>query len=195
LRKNLSPIESVDQLDSSENKTLNKKIVVAFLLGALSASAIFMLVQRNKSTSAAESVAVTSTAKIQSVVAPTAVAPSVAIPVPSMLMGDAKAGSIDTLTERLRARLEKEPNDVNGWVLLARSYHFLQRWDEAKAAFAKAKSLGYQGDEDQVPVGAEAAVGTGASGTADPVFEEIARAAQQRAAQLRPPPAATEASK
>ncbi len=108
-----------------------------------------------------------------------------------MPMGDGKAGSIDTLTDRLRARLEKEPNDVNGWVLLARSYHFLQRFDEAKAAFAKAKSLGYQGEEDQMPVSAD---NSGAAG-ADPVFESVARAAQQQAARLQQVPANTEAGK
>jgi predicted Zn-dependent protease len=168
---------------------LNKKTVVAFLAGVVTASVIFMLIQQYKSSSSLDSVAKVTAAPAQSSL-PTRAMPMPTMPVQmptqaattqSMPMGEAKAGSIDTLTEGLRARLEKEPNDVNGWVLLARSYHFLQRWDEAKTAFAKAKSLGYKGEEDQVPVNAAATENS----TPDPVFESVARAAQQQAAQLQ----------
>lgn len=56
-----------------------------------------------------------------------------------------KVASIDALVDGLRRRLEAEPNDVKGWVLLAKSYHHLQRWEDASDAFAKAKALGYEG--------------------------------------------------
>lgn len=56
------------------------------------------------------------------------------------------AGSIDQLLVGLRQRLEKEPNDVGGWVLLAKSYHHLDRWHEAEKAAAKARALGFKGD-------------------------------------------------
>jgi len=44
---------------------------------------------------------------------------------------------VDTLAQRLKTR----PDDAEGWVLLARSYRALQRWDEAAAAYAHATEL------------------------------------------------------
>lgn len=168
---------------------VNKNTVLAFLLGSVIAFAISQWLHSPQSSTLA-SLPAASMATANSATAHPLTQPS--MPAAVMPMGDAKAGSIDTLTDRLKARLEKEPNDVNGWVLLARSYHYLQRWDEAKAAFAKAKSLGYQGAEDQASVsadaGADAGAGVGAnSGAVDPVFESVARAAQQQAAQLQMP--------
>ncbi|HET8709863.1 MAG TPA: hypothetical protein VFM32_00700 [Spongiibacteraceae bacterium] len=84
-----------------------------------------------------------------------------------------KVDSVDVMIERLRARLEKEPNDVNGWVLLGRSYHYLERWDDAKAAFAKARALGYQGEMENVEPAA--AHGAAVRGSGDAVFEDIGR--------------------
>lgn len=55
---------------------------------------------------------------------------------------------VDDLVEPLRQRLLQHPEDVDGWVLLGRSYHFLQRWQEASAAFARARALGWQGDTE-----------------------------------------------
>jgi cytochrome c-type biogenesis protein CcmH/NrfG len=59
-----------------------------------------------------------------------------------------KLDSVDRMLDGLRSRLEKTPEDMDGWVLLAKSYHHLQRWSDATAALEKAKSLGYSG---QVP--------------------------------------------
>ena len=95
-----------------------------------------------------------------------------------------KVDSVDVMTERLRARLEKEPNDVDGWVLLGRSYHYLERWDDAKAAFAKARALGYKGDAeptaDESSATASPVITTGAatSGGGDAVFADIGRVAE-----------------
>lgn len=174
---------------------MNRKLVLAFLLGAVVASVVSVLIQSQKSP------AVSAPAVAANPAHPVMPLPATAMPATTMLAatmsstamptGDGKAGSIDTLTERLRARLEKEPNDVNGWVLLARSYHYLQRWDEAKAAFAKAKSLGYLGDEDQAPVNEGAATAVNSNGgTPDPVFESVARTVQQQSSQLNTPPVA-----
>ena len=82
-----------------------------------------------------------------------------------------KVDSVEVMVERLRARLEKEPNDVNGWVLLGRSYHYLERWDDAKAAFEKARALGYQGEMDDAS--SDAAHGAAMQGNGDAVFEDI----------------------
>ena len=106
------------------------------------------------------------------------------------VMPTQKVDSVDVMTERLRARLEKEPNDVNGWVLLGRSYHYLERWDDAKAAFAKARALGYQGDTETdtkaeskttEAAGDSATAATAAtSDSSDAVFADIGHVAQNR---------------
>ena len=57
-----------------------------------------------------------------------------------------KAASIDVLAERLKSRLQTEPDDLNGWVLLAKSYHFLGHKEDANWALSEAKSRGYSGD-------------------------------------------------
>ena len=168
---------------------INKNTVMAFLLGSVMAFAISQWMHSSQSSTLASTPAA-AMATASSATAHPLTQPS--MPAAAMPMSDAKAGSIDTLTERLKARLEKEPNDVNGWVLLARSYHYLQRWDEAKAAFAKAKSLGYQGEEDQASVSADAGAGADA---VDPVFESVARVAQQQAARLQMPAAGAGAGK
>lgn len=101
--------------------------------------------------------------------------------------GGGKIDSVEVMLERLRARLETEPNDVDGWVLLGRSYHYLERWDDAKAAFAKARALGYRGDAG---TGTDADGGAAMSGGAmphaaaggDAIFNEIGRVGSGAAA-------------
>lgn len=51
-------------------------------------------------------------------------------------------GSVASLVDGLRSRLENEPNDAGGWLLLARSYQHLGRNDEALTAYAHAQALG-----------------------------------------------------
>jgi len=48
---------------------------------------------------------------------------------------------LGTLTERLRKRLEENPDDVQGWVLLGRSYKNLQNYPKAIEAFENAERL------------------------------------------------------
>jgi cytochrome c-type biogenesis protein CcmH len=43
--------------------------------------------------------------------------------------------------EKLAKRLEQNPNDPEGWTMLARSYLNLQKYSEASNAYAKATSL------------------------------------------------------
>jgi cytochrome c-type biogenesis protein CcmH len=45
---------------------------------------------------------------------------------------------VDEMVARLAARLEKNPDDPRGWMMLARSYYVMQRMPEAVAAFEKA---------------------------------------------------------
>lgn len=48
---------------------------------------------------------------------------------------------VDTLIQRLAARLQTAPNDVKGWRLLGWSYFHTERFNEAAAAYAKALEL------------------------------------------------------
>jgi cytochrome c-type biogenesis protein CcmH len=48
------------------------------------------------------------------------------------------AADIEKMVAGLAAKLEKNPDDARGWVMLARSYYVLQRMPEAAAAYAKA---------------------------------------------------------
>jgi tetratricopeptide (TPR) repeat protein len=54
-----------------------------------------------------------------------------------------QAPPIEDLLSGLRKRLESDPNNADGWALLARSYFHLGQVEEAQAAAAKARSLGY----------------------------------------------------
>ena len=52
------------------------------------------------------------------------------------------AGSVSSLTAGLEARLSEQPGDGEGWLLLAKSYVYLNRMDEARHAYARATALG-----------------------------------------------------
>jgi cytochrome c-type biogenesis protein CcmH len=48
---------------------------------------------------------------------------------------------IEGMLMRLAQRMESNPEDGAGWVMLARSYSAIGRWSDAAAAFAKAEAL------------------------------------------------------
>jgi len=50
--------------------------------------------------------------------------------------------SIDEMVAKLAARLQEQPDDVKGWVMLARSYSILKRHSEAMAAYENVLRLG-----------------------------------------------------
>lgn len=51
------------------------------------------------------------------------------------------AQQIEAMVTKLAARLEQNPDDANGWAILARSYMAMQRFPEAIAAFEKAAAV------------------------------------------------------
>ena len=51
------------------------------------------------------------------------------------------AGDMDTMIQRLHERLQENPEDIEGWVLLGRSMAMLQRYDAAADAYRKAYEL------------------------------------------------------
>jgi hypothetical protein len=56
--------------------------------------------------------------------------------------GEREAAPVSSLIDGLVKRLEKEPNDGNGWALLAQSYAFIGEQHAAEKATARAIALG-----------------------------------------------------
>lgn len=54
-----------------------------------------------------------------------------------------KVESVASLVIGLEERLEQNPDDGKGWLLLAKSYHHLGRLDEARDAYRRADTLGH----------------------------------------------------
>lgn len=67
---------------------------------------------------------------------------------------------MDQLTERLALRLQNNPDDAPGWLLLARSYHHLGRQADAQAAYAQAQAHGGEDTELAKMIATSTADGT-----------------------------------
>jgi hypothetical protein len=61
--------------------------------------------------------------------------------------GRDKVGSVASLLSGLETRLEENPEDGKGWLLLAQSYELLDRIEEARVAYEKATTLGQSNDD------------------------------------------------
>jgi cytochrome c-type biogenesis protein CcmH len=64
--------------------------------------------------------------------------------VPAAAQGDSHsvtAEQIAAMVERLAERLQQNPNDAQGWLMLARSYAVLGRYPESVAAYGRAVSM------------------------------------------------------
>lgn len=55
---------------------------------------------------------------------------------------DRPLGTVDSMVDGLVARLEIAPDDADGWILLARSYEYLDRDSAALDAYEHARALG-----------------------------------------------------
>jgi cytochrome c-type biogenesis protein CcmH len=53
-----------------------------------------------------------------------------------------QAASIEEMVNKLAARLQQQPDDLKGWVMLARSYNIMKRYSDAEAAYENVLSLG-----------------------------------------------------
>ncbi len=51
------------------------------------------------------------------------------------------AGQVEQMVQQLSARLEKEPENVEGWAILARTYYTMRKFPEAAAAYEKLVKL------------------------------------------------------
>ena len=56
--------------------------------------------------------------------------------------GGKKAASVDELLAGLEQRLQDDPGDAKGWLLIAKSYAHVGRHEDAVAAYDKAVELG-----------------------------------------------------
>lgn len=153
------------------------RLLLALAAGAVIAVVVMLLMDRpDKAGPAASSVA--------DGAGTTAAAHPMAVPAAA----GGKADAIDVLVERLQTRLQNEPNDVDGWVLLGRSYHYLQRWDDATAAFKKARELGWPGEPPALDASSGGAAGMHAAPAADPVIQGVQEAVQQQSTSLQSQP-------
>jgi cytochrome c-type biogenesis protein CcmH len=85
------------------------------------------------------------------------------------------ADSPTAMVGRLARRLEKEPNDLDGWLLLGRSYSVIQQFPLAARAYQRADSLADGKNADAAMGLAEALVNSGRSdlsGRAGRLFEQ-----------------------
>ncbi len=87
------------------------------------------------------------------------------------------AGSMpdsDKVVASLARRLEESPDDVNGWILLGRSYQSLQEYDNASSAFEKALAL-EPGNPNALFYGGDAAASRGDMALAADRWEALLR--------------------
>jgi cytochrome c-type biogenesis protein CcmH len=54
---------------------------------------------------------------------------------------DTSSAQVEDMVVKLAAKLEKEPGNAEGWVVLARTYYVMKRFPEAARAFEKAVAL------------------------------------------------------
>jgi cytochrome c-type biogenesis protein CcmH len=64
--------------------------------------------------------------------------------------------SIEEMVERLAERLQQEPDNLEGWVMLGRSYFILKRYSEAAQAYANVMALAEEETPDLLADYAEA---------------------------------------
>ncbi len=93
---------------------------------------------------------------------------------------DAGARDLAEMTARLARRLRDQPEDLNGWVLLARTYQNLGRHADAANAYGSAVALA----DDQARL--HAAFGEALITAADGVMTPAARGAFEKAAKIDP---------
>lgn len=55
---------------------------------------------------------------------------------------EAKLDSVESMVGGLEERLQQQPDDGKGWLLLSKSYRHMGRMDDARDAYKKAEALG-----------------------------------------------------
>jgi cytochrome c-type biogenesis protein CcmH len=94
---------------------------------------------------------------------------------PHAVAGAGQPGTMEAATSRLAARLARDGGTAADWQLLAKSYEFMGRADEAREAAAKAAALGAA-----AAPAAEVIPAAAATSTSSPPSSELARAEKLR---------------
>ncbi len=167
--------------------TRTSGLVLALLFAiAVSCFAPIFTTERHESTAASEPSALTGTPSLQSAALDTREAPAVpelealkayandidSKPQPAAAEPSAAASvelpDVDTMIAKLVARLEKQPDDANGWKMLGWSYLNTQRPEEAVKAYETALKLD-PGDAE-VKIGLEKAKSAQTATARTPAF-------------------------
>lgn len=77
---------------------------------------------------------------------------------------------VDDAIRQLADRLKEDPENLQGWLLLGRSYAFTQRYQEAASAFASAAALAP--DDDDIAVSYGEALTFASGGTVTPAARQ-----------------------
>ncbi len=72
---------------------------------------------------------------------PDAFSPQAQVTAAAVNPHEASGAQVEEKLAQLTARLEKEPGNIEGWVILARTYYVMKRFPEATRAFEKAVAL------------------------------------------------------
>jgi cytochrome c-type biogenesis protein CcmH len=67
---------------------------------------------------------------------------------PSSASAEQQRRSMEAMVEKLAARLSEKPDNLEGWIMLGRSYSIMKRFQEAANAYAQAYRLG--GDQPEL---------------------------------------------
>jgi len=73
-------------------------------------------------------------------------------------MSSAGSPDVEAMVTNLAARMKDDPENLQGWVMLGRSYFVLGRYDQALEAYSNAMRLGGDGDPDVLASYAEVLV-------------------------------------
>ncbi|MFP6758887.1 MAG: c-type cytochrome biogenesis protein CcmI [Alphaproteobacteria bacterium] len=65
----------------------------------------------------------------------------------------AMPGDVDEMITKLAAKLEEDPDNLEGWMLLGRSFAFMERYQDAATAFASAAALAPDDDDIVISYG------------------------------------------
>ena len=92
--------------------------------------------------------------------------------------------SVASLVDGLAARLEREPDDAGGWLLLAKSYRHLDDREDARSAYLRAKDLGRTDDELEAYLVGAAAAPAGVAASDAPAISGRVSIAGDKAGEL-----------
>ncbi|MEO8434984.1 MAG: c-type cytochrome biogenesis protein CcmI [Pyrinomonadaceae bacterium] len=128
-RRLLQDVADPDEAGTEKGKTAgaSRPFAYAFAIGLpVIAVALYLVVGKLDAMSASPS--------------PTEPAQTAA-PVSPMVNGQPSQEQIEANVATLAKRLEQKPGDLQGWMMLARSYSSMEKYNEAAGAYAKATAL------------------------------------------------------